>query len=185
MTSWRLGQCSRLPTWTVDASTPHVLTSLPISVKPCGQSSNMHFKTAWKDGERKQSTYEQLMKPNEGLGHWFICHNIWPACSCCWLRTQHGRDSRMVHIRPAGLYSPPSFELRHGTYYHDGVAGSSMKQSPKSWKTIGTGLNFCSKQILTQTGYPAFLCTKDVWVILSVSVSNLLPLRDNDLLDYF
>ena len=40
-------------------------------------------------------------------------------------------------------------------------------------------------QVLTRTGYPAFLCSKDVWVILLISVSILIPLRDNELLDYF
>ena len=40
-------------------------------------------------------------------------------------------------------------------------------------------------RLLTRTGYPAFLCSKDVWVILLASVSIVIPLRDNELLDYF
>ena len=40
-------------------------------------------------------------------------------------------------------------------------------------------------EVLTQTSYLAFLYSKDVWVILLVSVSILIPLWDNELLDYF
>ena len=39
--------------------------------------------------------------------------------------------------------------------------------------------------MLTRTGYLAFLCNKNVWVILLVSVSILIPLRDNEPLNYF
>ena len=33
-------------------------------------------------------------------------------------------------------------------------------------------------KMLTRTGYPGFLCSKDVWVILVLSVSILVPLRE-------
>ena len=59
--------------------------------------------------------------------------------------------------------------------------------STPSTKYILTSITivwWCLYQLLTWTGYLAFLCSKDVWVILLVLVSILIALRDNELLDY-
>ena len=42
--------------------------------------------------------------------------------------------------------------------------------------TQGEDDNKAQDRVLTQTGYPGFLCSKDVWVILNLSVSILVPL---------
>ena len=61
------------------------------------------------------------------------------------------------------------------------LSGHVGHLNPQTWHIRLTLL--C--QLLTRTGYPGFLCNKAVWVILLVLVSILIPLRDNELLDYF
>ena len=88
-----------------------------------------------------------------------------------------GKEVTVLVDSPPPLKAKASGSLK-GTKFWAPSPGLARPHDIRQDAPTTSNLPEVQMELLTRTGYPGFLCSKDVWVILTLSVSILVPLRE-------